>query len=141
MAKGKKTRQTKGSTLTLKMVQNCVQLTRDGKRGLDLSFKEISAVPKCIQKLCDIDELDLSRNLIRKVPGFIDQFTNIWVLDLHSNYVSITCRCNLKCLLFTWCSDETASLNAGLMQPVALRENNPLDLRSARFKPKTYNTC
>lgn len=92
MAKGKKTRQAKGSTVTLKMAQNCVQLTLDGKRCLDLSFKEISTVPKCIQKLCDMDELDLSRNLIRTVPDFIDQFTSIWVLDLHSNYVSITCR-------------------------------------------------
>lgn len=72
------------------MAQNCVELSLDGKRCLDLSFKEISAVPKCIQKLCDMDELDLSRNLIRKVPDFIDNFISIRVLDLHSNYVSVT---------------------------------------------------
>lgn len=71
------------------MAQNCMQLTLDGKRCLDLSFKEISTVPKCIQKLCEMDELDLSRNLISKVPDFIDRFTSICVLDLHSNYVSM----------------------------------------------------
>ena len=89
MAKGKKNKQTtKSKTITLKMAQSCVTLTLDGKRCLDLSFKEISAVPKCIQKLCEINELDLSRNLIRKVPDFIDHFTAVTVLDLHSNYVS-----------------------------------------------------
>lgn len=72
------------------MAQNCVVLSLDGKRCLDLSFKEISVVPKCIQKLCDMDELDLSRNLITKVPDFIHYFISIRVLDLHSNYVSMT---------------------------------------------------
>ena len=71
------------------MAQNCVELTLDGKRRLDLSFKEISSVPKCVQKLCDVDELDLSRNLMSKVPDFIDHFVSIRVLDLHSNYVSM----------------------------------------------------
>lgn len=89
MAKGKKTKQAKGKTITLKMAQNCVELTLDGKRRLDLSFKGIATVPKCIQKLCDMDQLDLSRNLIRKIPEFIDHFTRITVLDLHSNYVSM----------------------------------------------------
>lgn len=89
MAKGKKTKQAKSKTITLKMAQNCVELTLDGKRRLDLSFKEISLVPKCVQKLCDVDELDLSRNLIRNVPDFIQHFVSIRVLDLHSNYVSI----------------------------------------------------
>ncbi len=90
MAKGKKARQAKSKTVTLKMAQNCVELRLDGTRCLNLSFKEISTVPKCIQKLCDMDELDLSRNLIREVPDFIDHFVRISVLDLHSNYVSMT---------------------------------------------------
>ncbi|XP_073346266.1 uncharacterized protein lrrc18b [Pagrus major] len=88
MAKGKRTKQSdKSKTITLKMAQNCVELTLDGKRCLDLSFKEISAVPKCIQKLYEMDELDLSRNLIRKVPDFIGHFITVTVLDLHSNYL------------------------------------------------------
>ena len=93
MAKGKKTNgQSKTKKLTLKTVQNCVELTLDGKRRLDLSFKDIDAVPKSVQKLCDLNELDLSRNLIRKIPDFIDHFIDITVLDLHSNYVSMTGR-------------------------------------------------
>ncbi|GLD57682.1 leucine-rich repeat-containing protein 18 isoform X1 [Lates japonicus] len=87
MAKGKKSAQSKGKTITLKVAQNCVELTLDSKRRLDLSFKEIATVPKCIQKLCEMDELDLSRNLIRKIPDFIDRFISISVLDLHSNYL------------------------------------------------------
>ncbi len=72
------------------MAQNCVELTTDGKRCLDLSFKEITTIPKCLRKLCEIEEVNLSRNLITKVPDFIDHFTSIRVLDLHSNYVSMT---------------------------------------------------
>lgn len=94
MAKGKKTKQSKNKTITLKMAQNCVEMKLDGKRCLDLSFKEISTVPKCIQKLCDMEELDLSRNLIKKIPDFIDHFINVCVLDLHSNYVSIKSSSN-----------------------------------------------
>lgn len=75
--------------MTLKMVHKCVKVTLDGKQQLDLSFKEIRVVPKCVQKLCDMDEVNLSRNLIRKVPDFFDQFINIRLLDLHSNYVSM----------------------------------------------------
>ncbi|KAF3704686.1 Leucine-rich repeat-containing protein 18 Testis-specific LRR protein [Channa argus] len=87
MAKGKKPKQPKTKTISLKMAQSCIELSLDGIRRLDLSFKEITTVPKCIQKLCAMDELDLSRNLIRKIPDFIDQFTSITVLDLHSNYL------------------------------------------------------
>ena len=90
MAKGKKSQQSKSKTITLKMAQNCVELTLDGKRCLDLSFKEIATVPKCVQKMCDVDELKLGRNMIRKVPDFLEHFINIRVLDLHSNYVSVT---------------------------------------------------
>lgn len=90
MVKRKKSKQNESNSITLSMAQNCVQWTPDGKRCLDLSFQEISTVPKCIQKLCEVDELNLSRNLIRKVPDFIDLFTSISVLDLHSNYVSRT---------------------------------------------------
>uniref|UniRef100_A0A665V805 Leucine rich repeat containing 18b n=1 Tax=Echeneis naucrates TaxID=173247 RepID=A0A665V805_ECHNA len=87
MAKGRKSRSPKGKTVTLKMAQNCTKMTLDGKRRLDLSFKELATVPKCIQKLCSVDELDLSRNLIREIPNFIENFANITVLDLHSNYL------------------------------------------------------
>ncbi|XP_069575470.1 leucine-rich repeat-containing protein 18 [Brachyistius frenatus] len=87
MANGKKrSRQARGKTVTLKAAQNSLSMTKEGKRRMDLSLKEIAAVPKCIQ-MCEMDELDLSRNLIRKIPDFIDRFLQITVLDLHSNYL------------------------------------------------------
>lgn len=84
MAKGKG----KGKTITLKMALNCIKLTLDDKRCLDLSLKELATVPKCIEKMCNVEELNLSRNLLKKIPDFINQFTTIRTLDLHSNYVS-----------------------------------------------------
>lgn len=76
--------------MTLKVVQSCLQVTLEKKRFLDLSRKQLSVVPKCLQKLCDIDELNLSVNEIKVIPNFIIEFKSISVLDLHSNYVSIT---------------------------------------------------
>ncbi|XP_068610862.1 leucine-rich repeat-containing protein 18 [Brachionichthys hirsutus] len=87
MAKGKKSGQTKTQRITLKVAQSCVQLTLEGKRCLDLSFKEISVVPKSILKLGQFDELHLSRNLIRRVPDIWEHFISVTVLDLHSNYL------------------------------------------------------
>lgn len=89
-------------TMTLKMVQNCVRVTLDNKRSLDLSLKQISTVPKCILKLCDMNELNLSRNLIKKMPSFIYEFTSISVLDLHSNYVSMTQTCCMFVFFIIW---------------------------------------
>lgn len=82
-------KQGKGKTITLKMALNCVKLTFDEKRCLDLSLKELSTVPKCIEKMCNVEELNLSRNHIKKIPDFINLFTAMRALDLHSNYVSI----------------------------------------------------
>lgn len=92
MTMGKKSQRTKVKKISLKVAQSCVELTTDGRRRLNLSFKEIAVVPQCIQGLCVMDELDLSRNLITMVPDFIESFISISVLDLHSNYVSTTFR-------------------------------------------------
>lgn len=90
MAKGTKAnRETKSKKITLKMAQNHVELTPERKRRLGLSFMGITAVPKCVERLFDMDEVDLSRNMIRKIPDFIAQFVKLSVLDLHSNYVSM----------------------------------------------------
>lgn len=78
--------------MTLKRVQNCLQITLEKKRFLDLSHKQLNVVPKCLQKLCDIDELNLSANEIKVIPNFIVEFRTVSVLDLHSNYVSISGR-------------------------------------------------
>ncbi|XP_028825853.1 leucine-rich repeat-containing protein 18 [Denticeps clupeoides] len=86
MAKGRKRpTETKGKKITLKMAKNAMQLTMDGKRRLNLSNMGIATFPKCILKLCDVDELDLSRNLLRKIPDSISRFVNLRWLDLHSN--------------------------------------------------------
>lgn len=90
MAKGNKRKAAQSKTITLKVAKECLQLTLDGKLRLNLSFKGVSVMPKCLPKLCEVEEVDLSRNLIGKIPDFIDYFISLRLLDLHSNYVSAT---------------------------------------------------
>ncbi|KAM8924449.1 leucine-rich repeat-containing protein 18 [Pelodytes ibericus] len=85
MSKGKKG--PKGKKITLKVAKNCIKITFDGKRRLDLSKMGIAAMPKCLLKLSDVEEMDLSRNQIRKVPDWIQRFQNLRWLDLHSNEI------------------------------------------------------
>ncbi|XP_055986404.1 leucine-rich repeat-containing protein 18 [Sorex fumeus] len=77
----------KGKKITLSVAKNCIKITFDGKKRLDLSKMGITTFPKCILRLTDVDELDLSRNLIRKIPDQISKFQNLRWLDLHSNYI------------------------------------------------------
>ncbi|XP_014697034.1 leucine-rich repeat-containing protein 18 isoform X1 [Equus asinus] len=85
MAKGGKV--PKGKKITLKVAKNCIKVTFDGRKRLDLSKMGLTNFPKCILRLNDVDELDLSRNLIRKIPDSISKFQNLRWLDLHSNYI------------------------------------------------------
>ncbi|XP_006147786.1 leucine-rich repeat-containing protein 18 [Tupaia chinensis] len=85
MAKGGKG--PKGKKITFKVAKNCIKVTFDGKKRLDLSKMGITTFPKCILRLNDVDELDLSRNLIKKIPESISKFQNLRWLDLHSNYI------------------------------------------------------
>ncbi|XP_005412637.1 PREDICTED: leucine-rich repeat-containing protein 18 [Chinchilla lanigera] len=85
MAKGGKG--PKGKKITLNVAKNCIKITFDGKKRLDLSKMGITTFPKCILRLTDVDELDLSRNMIRKLPDSIAKFQNLRWLDLHSNYI------------------------------------------------------
>lgn len=72
MAKGgKKGGGAKGKKVTLKMAKNAVRVTTDGHRRLDLSNMGIATFPKCLLKLPDLNELDLSRNQLKKLPDFI----------------------------------------------------------------------
>lgn len=77
----------KGKKITLNVARNCIKITFDGKKRLDLSKMGITTFPKCILRLSDIDELDLSRNMIKKIPDSIAKFQNLRWLDLHSNYI------------------------------------------------------
>eukprot|EP00064_Thunnus_orientalis_P006283 superscaffoldBa00000649_g6299 len=92
MAKGKKTRQAKSKTITLKMAQNCVELTLDGKRRLDLSFKEISSVPKCLEQLPEtigrlqnLLVLNLCNNRLKTLPNELGLLRKLHTLNLGLN--------------------------------------------------------
>ncbi|XP_024860958.1 leucine-rich repeat-containing protein 18 [Kryptolebias marmoratus] len=82
MPKGK---EAKGTKVTLKTAKKAVQITPDGRRRLTLSNMGIITFPKCLFKLTNIDELDLSRNQIQKLPDNIGDFSSLRWLDLHSN--------------------------------------------------------
>lgn len=82
MPKGKEAKETK---VTLKTAKKAVQITRDGRRRLVLSNKGLTIFPKCLFKLTNVDELDLSRNQIQKLPDNIGDFSSLRWLDLHSN--------------------------------------------------------
>lgn len=77
----------KGKKITLNVAKNCIKITFDGRKRLDLSKMGITTFPKCILKLNDIDELDLSRNMLRRIPDSISKFQGLRWLDLHSNYI------------------------------------------------------
>ncbi|XP_033182244.1 leucine-rich repeat-containing protein 18 [Anabas testudineus] len=82
MPKGKAA---KGTKVTLKIAKKAVRMTPDGRRRLTLSNMGIIIFPKCIFKLTNVDELDLSRNQIQKLPDNIGNFSSLRWLDLHSN--------------------------------------------------------
>ncbi|XP_062234510.1 leucine-rich repeat-containing protein 18 [Platichthys flesus] len=85
MAKGKKKKQSKkGKSVTLKMAQQGQEMIMSDRGRLNLSFQGITSVPKKILKVYGRDEVNLSRNLIRKLPD-LDDMPNITLLDLHSN--------------------------------------------------------
>ncbi|XP_039639389.1 leucine-rich repeat-containing protein 18 [Perca fluviatilis] len=75
----------KGTKLTLKIAKKAIRMTPDGRRRLTLSNMGITIFPKCLLKLTNLDELDLSRNLIQKLPNNIGNFSSLRWLDLHSN--------------------------------------------------------
>ncbi|XP_041866183.1 leucine-rich repeat-containing protein 18 [Melanotaenia boesemani] len=82
MPKGKGAKRTK---VTLKTAKKAIRITLDGRRKLTLSNMGITVFPKCLFKVPNVDELDLSRNLIQKLPDNIDKLSSLIWLDLHSN--------------------------------------------------------
>ncbi|XP_039994645.1 leucine-rich repeat-containing protein 18 [Xiphias gladius] len=75
----------KGTKVTLKIAKKAIRMTLDGRRRLTLSNMGITVFPKCLLKLTNVDELDLSRNLIQKLPDNIGNISSLRWLDLHSN--------------------------------------------------------
>ncbi|XP_060950429.1 leucine-rich repeat-containing protein 18 [Limanda limanda] len=84
MVKGQKKQSKKGKSVTLKMAQQGQEVISSDRWRLNLSFMGITTVPKKILTKFARDEVNLSRNLIRKLPD-LDDMPNIIVLDLHSN--------------------------------------------------------
>ncbi|KAJ0067183.1 hypothetical protein NL108_012915 [Boleophthalmus pectinirostris] len=80
-----KTKGAKGTKVTLKMAKKAVRTTMEGRHRLTLANMGIVTFPKCILNLDNIDELDLSRNQLEKIPNDIGDFLSLMVLDLHSN--------------------------------------------------------
>ncbi|XP_047459292.1 leucine-rich repeat-containing protein 18 [Mugil cephalus] len=77
----------KGTKVTLKTAKKAIRMTPDGRHRLTLSNMGITIFPKCLLKLTNIDELDLSRNQIQKLPDNIGNFQSLRWLDLHSNKI------------------------------------------------------
>ncbi|XP_067377480.1 leucine-rich repeat-containing protein 18 isoform X2 [Channa argus] len=75
----------KGTKVTLKTAKKAITMTPEGRQRLTLSNMGIVIFPKCILKLTSVDELDLSRNKIQKLPDHIGNFLSLKWLDLHSN--------------------------------------------------------
>lgn len=77
----------KGTKVTLKSAKKAIRMTPDGRHRLTLSNMGITIFPKCLLKLTNLDELDLSRNLIQTLPDNIGNFLSLRWLDLHSNKI------------------------------------------------------
>uniref|UniRef100_A0A8D2ZTB7 Leucine rich repeat containing 18 n=1 Tax=Scophthalmus maximus TaxID=52904 RepID=A0A8D2ZTB7_SCOMX len=82
MPKGK---EGKGTKVDLKTARKAIRMTPDGHRRLTLSNMGITIFPKCLFKLTNVDELDLSRNQIKTLPESIGKLLSLRWLDLHSN--------------------------------------------------------
>ena len=75
----------KVTKVTLKTAKKAIKITPDGKRRLVLSNMGIQIFPKCLLKMTNVDELDLSRNLLQTLPDNLGNWSSLRWLDLHSN--------------------------------------------------------
>ncbi|KAM6916142.1 leucine-rich repeat-containing protein 18 [Xenentodon cancila] len=75
----------KGTKVTLKTAKKAIQITPDGRHRLVLNNMGIRVFPKSLFKLTNVDELDLSRNLLQTLPDNLGNLTSLRWLDLHGN--------------------------------------------------------
>ncbi|NWV32046.1 LRC18 protein, partial [Grantiella picta] len=76
-----------GKRITLKIAKNSIRVAFNGRRRIVLCKMGITTFPKCLLELADVEEIDLSRNFLRKIPPIIEKFQNLLWLDLHSNMI------------------------------------------------------
>jgi len=76
----------KRTKVTLKMAKKALKVTAEGRQRLDLSNLGIATFPACLVEMAaDVEELDLSRNVLRSLPAAVGELTSLRWLDLHSN--------------------------------------------------------
>lgn len=75
----------KGKNVTLTTAKKAIRITPEGKCRLSLCNMGLTTFPPWLFKLTNVNELDLSRNKIKKLPENIGSFSSLRWLDLHSN--------------------------------------------------------
>lgn len=80
-----KKKEAKGTKITPKQAKAAVRMTLEGQRRLTLSHMGIIVFPKCLLKMTNVDEMDLSRNQIQKLPPNFGDLSALKSLDLRGN--------------------------------------------------------
>lgn len=80
-----KKKEAKGTKITPKQAKAAVCMTLEGRRRLTLSHMGIIVFPKCLLKMTNVDEMDLSRNQIQKLPPNFGDLSGLKSLDLRGN--------------------------------------------------------
>lgn len=80
-----KKKEAKGTKITAKQAKAAVRMTLEGRRRLTLSHMGIIVFPKCLLKMTNVDEMDLSRNQIQKLPPNFGDMSGLKSLDLRGN--------------------------------------------------------
>lgn len=80
-----KKKEPKGTKISLKQAKAAIRMTIEGRRRLTLSHMGITVFPKCLLKLTNVDEMDLSRNQMQKLPPNIGDLSALKSLDLRGN--------------------------------------------------------
>ncbi|KAK7893153.1 hypothetical protein WMY93_022305 [Mugilogobius chulae] len=78
-----------GTKVTLEMAQNLLKKTSEGHHKIMLSCMGICHFPTCLLRFDDLEELDLSRNRLIKLPDEFGKLVRLKQLDLHSNNLEL----------------------------------------------------
>ena len=73
---------------TEELLQAILKAAKDGVTWLDLSGKNLTALPPEIGQLTNLSTLYLHNSQLTSLPAEIGQFTNLSTLDLRSNQLT-----------------------------------------------------